>query len=100
MQSIFFSVILCASSVYLLFTRSDIQRPPTFITSAQQQLATPTPADEKQEWAQLIERFRQPQSFNLLTSQMWGLTHGGDPKKVEEILTLFNSFHQASLEQE
>src|SRR6476660_3886824 len=96
MQIFFFTFILCAGSVYPLLNRPDTQRPHIFPASAQQQPPTPTSADEKQEWAQLLERFRQPQSYNLITSQMWGLTHGGDPKKVDEILTLFNS----SLKQE
>jgi HEAT repeat protein len=100
MQILFVTFIIWAGSVYPLFTGPDTQRPHLFPASAQQQPVTPTSADEKQEWAQLLERFRQPQSYNLLTSQMWGLTHGGDPKKVEEILTLFNSFQQASLKQE
>ena len=44
---------------------------------------------ERQEWEQLIQRFNQPQIFNLLAGRMWSLTHGGDSKKVQEILTLF-----------
>lgn len=43
---------------------------------------------ERQEWEQLIQRFNQPQTFNLLAGRMWSLTHGGDSKKVQEILTL------------
>ena len=43
---------------------------------------------ERQEWEQLIQRFNQPQMFNLLAGKMWSLTHGGDSKKVQEILHL------------
>jgi HEAT repeat protein len=45
-------------------------------------------AQEREEWEQLIKRFNEPRTFNLLTGKMWSLTHGGDVKKVEEILNL------------
>ena len=44
---------------------------------------------ERQEWEQLIQRFNQPRTFDLLAGNMWSLTHGGDSKKVQEILNLF-----------
>ena len=44
---------------------------------------------ERQEWEQLIQRFNQPRTFDLLAGRMWSLTHGGDSKKVQEILNLF-----------
>ena len=51
---------------------------------------------ERQEWEQLIQRFNQPRTFNLLAGKMWSLTHGGDSKKVQEILHLFSAIDQTS----
>ena len=45
-------------------------------------------AQEKQEWEQLIQRFNEPRTVRLLAGRLWSLTHGGDSKKVEEILNL------------
>lgn len=45
---------------------------------------------QRLEWEELIKRFQAPGTFNLLTGQMWALTHGGDSKKTEEILNLLS----------
>lgn len=50
--------------------------------------ATQLSAQEKQEWEQLIQRFNEPRTVRLLAGRLWSLTHGGDSKKVEEILNL------------
>ena len=53
-------------------------------------------AQERLEWEELIKRFQAPGSFDLLTGQMWALTHGGDRKKTEEILNLLSVLDTSS----
>jgi HEAT repeat protein len=50
-------------------------------------------AEARQEVEQLALRFQNPQSINLITSQMWALTHAGRLKnEVDESMELLASF--------
>lgn len=58
--------------------------------------ATQLNTQEQQEWDEVIKRFNEPRSINLQTGQMWSLTHGGDSKKVQEILNFLTILDQRS----
>src|SRR5687768_7895577 len=59
--------------------------------------ATQKEAEGRREWEQLLKRFNEQRSYNLITSGMWTLTHAAESKKeVEEVMRLLilltNSF--------
>ncbi len=57
------------------------------------QSATQKEAEGRQEVKQLALRFQHPQSVNLITSQMWALTHAGMLKnEVDESIELLVTF--------
>ena len=57
------------------------------------QNATQKQPEARQEVEQLAQRFQNPQSINLITSQMWALTHAGRLKnEVDESMGLLVSF--------
>jgi HEAT repeat protein len=56
--------------------------------------------EEKQEWAQLIQRFSDQRSINLITSEMWSLTHGGERTEVERVMNLLTPLFDPSTKQD
>src|SRR5687768_2540776 len=61
------------------------------------QSASQKEAEGRPEWELLLKRFNEQRSYNLITSEMWTLTHAGESKKeVEEVMRLLillsNSF--------
>ena len=63
------------------------------MTVAIGQSATQKEAEGRQEVKQLALRFQNPRSINLITSQMWALTHAGTLKnEVDESMELLVTF--------